>query len=59
MRRRVLNQVRPGALVRLHRGAPVMQTHGVRGRVAVLGLPGALPHIIHHRPQQRVEVIDQ
>ena len=59
MRRRVLSKVSPGALVRLHRAAPVMVSHGVRGHTVVLGLPGALPHLIHHRPQQCVEVIDQ
>ena len=57
MTRRALHTLPAGTLVRLHRGLPPMVSYGVRGQAVVLGRPGALPHLVHHRPAARVEVV--
>lgn len=52
-----LGSVPPGTWIRWGRDDDWLEVHGHHGEAIVLGVPGKQPHLIHHGPHKRVEVL--
>lgn len=57
VRRARIGSVAPGGWIRWGRDDDWLEVHAHIGETVVLGVPGRQPHLIHHGPDKRVEVI--